>query len=588
MAMNFPAPHRASEAPAFQPARIPAVRFTMAAIAILVAGMMPGGSSEAAVISVGRDASGHCDQPTPAAAIARARELGGHNEIRLSLDAEGSGEWHDQHLEINDQQLAIIGGFANCDAPAPEGRSTLLAGSSQQGPVLSIRGGDVKLKGLRIAHGSGDDSTGAAIDYEGNGTLVLSDVSVDNNNVHSAEGHALRFHGAGANAFLHFLGNVSVADNGGGGVRVSGSAGFTLHGPDNEVARNQGDGLLVEAPAVAQIGATGDVFAHNAGVGVRFTSANVANDTSLSRLYSTDEEHPLQIVANKGGALALNWSSGTMQVVCIRNVHIVGNGTDSTSRNDTVAVGGRGSVLSLNGSCSPPPDAVDCDKGPARCNIVAGNRTSAGSLIHAFDGGRVHIERVLFVANDASSILATNVGTAASRAAISMYTSVVIYNELGSHLFEAAHFGEMDIRNSTIANNTGEFPASLAAIGPRLLQVAGSIIDQPQALLELDGSPSSARFEHVLAQNSIGTVGDILVGRPTFIDALGRLDPASLGVDHAPASGGTDFDGNARDVDIGGVADMFGPRDLGAFETQTSTDTGDPVFSDGFESRVAR
>jgi hypothetical protein len=79
----------------------------------------------------------------------------------------------------------------------------------------------------------------------------------------------------------------------------------------------------------------------------------------------------------------------------------------------------------------------------------------------------------------------------------------------------------------------------------------------------------------------------IIEGEPQFLDAAGgdyHLLSASLGVDFAPTAGGIDLDGLPRDVDLP-VPDLFGPRDLGAYEHQASLGcgAGDTIFCNGFE-----
>jgi hypothetical protein len=87
----------------------------------------------------------------------------------------------------------------------------------------------------------------------------------------------------------------------------------------------------------------------------------------------------------------------------------------------------------------------------------------------------------------------------------------------------------------------------------------------------------------VLARNRTNAQGsdEVVVGQPEYLDAYGRLAPDSLGVDYAPIGGGTDFDGNPRDVDTANLPNQLGPRDLGAFESQVTM--LDMIFADGFD-----
>lgn len=152
-------------------------------------------------------------------------------------------------------------------------------------------------------------------------------------------------------------------------------------------------------------------------------------------------------------------------------------------------------------------------------------------------------------------------------------------------MFEALNGGIVDIWDSTIAGNDGSFQISLVGSDPTLFQVVNSIIDQPQALVYLSNGPvATTHLDRVLAHNNAGAqpTDEIVLGQPTYRDGYGRLAPGSLGIDVAPVGGGTDFDGNPRDVDTVNLPNQHGPRDLGAFESQVTT--LDTIYADGFDA----
>ncbi len=70
-----------------------------------------------------------------------------------------------------------------------------------------------------------------------------------------------------------------------------------------------------------------------------------------------------------------------------------------------------------------------------------------------------------------------------------------------------------------------------------------------------------------------------------FVDAANadyHLQAASPAIDYAPTrseSSATDLDGLPREADLPGVAELFGYRDLGAYEYPLP----DEIFHDGFE-----
>ena len=86
-------------------------------------------------------------------------------------------------------------------------------------------------------------------------------------------------------------------------------------------------------------------------------------------------------------------------------------------------------------------------------------------------------------------------------------------------------------------------------------------------------------------------IRSVVYGKPLFVDAPNgnyRQRLASPGIDFAQGFTADDFDldGLPRDVDMTGVPDLFGPRDLGAYERQAQPfDCGaaDSVFCDGYD-----
>lgn len=80
-------------------------------------------------------------------------------------------------------------------------------------------------------------------------------------------------------------------------------------------------------------------------------------------------------------------------------------------------------------------------------------------------------------------------------------------------------------------------------------------------------------------------------GTPDFVNAAGgdyHLRPDSQGVDYAPADSNIsiDLDDRPRDVDLDSVPNIYGPRDLGAYERQNAffeCGASDSIFCDGFD-----
>jgi hypothetical protein len=92
--------------------------------------------------------------------------------------------------------------------------------------------------------------------------------------------------------------------------------------------------------------------------------------------------------------------------------------------------------------------------------------------------------------------------------------------------------------------------------------------------------------------NDTSTLPDsnsVIQGQASFLNVAAgdyHLLATSLGIDFAPAKGGSDLDSLPRDVDLPTIPNVFGPRDIGAYERQSllACDTNsDAIFCDGFE-----
>ncbi|GAA0719008.1 hypothetical protein [Dokdonella soli] len=141
----------------------------------------------------------------------------------------------------------------------------------------------------------------------------------------------------------------------------------------------------------------------------------------------------------------------------------------------------------------------------------------------------------------------------------------------------------------TLAHNTIDNGYVLYRNGISGLFLTDSIIDMP-GVQTVDGGASA----HYVLSNDTSTLRAtanlVVQGEPSFVNvAVGdyHLLPSSLGVDFAPAAGGTDLDRLPRDVDLPQVPNFYGPRDIGAYERQSAflcDNNRDAIFCDGFEA----
>ena len=117
--------------------------------------------------------------------------------------------------------------------------------------------------------------------------------------------------------------------------------------------------------------------------------------------------------------------------------------------------------------------------------------------------------------------------------------------------------------------------------------------------IDYSGNPDNFVVHNVLS-NDISTLpnaSDVITGDPMFVNAAGgdfhllayKQGGSVFGspaIDFAPPVVGDDrdLDGNPRDQDVPSFANLFGDRDLGAFEAQPIVDR---VFADAFGDRIA-
>ncbi|MGN6518465.1 MAG: hypothetical protein ACTHK2_03470 [Dokdonella sp.] len=552
----------------------------------------------AMIITVGQSGiPGNCTRPTLDEAMQKARENPGPDEIWVTNDVQ-PGTYDGQHLTIDSLDVDIIGGFDNCWSPSPTGRTRITGDGAS--PVLKIRGsGVVNLKQLEIMDGgSGSVPSGArhgaGVDYSGRGSLLLEDVILRHNvNGQYLDGAGgLSFEGTGGIAHLQFLDDVSIDTNFGNGAIVFGSAVLTMDGTRNTFKQNRGAGLRIESPAVADIGAAGDVFEFNETYGVEFIHHADTSGPMESHLYAASQQGGPGFRGNRRGAIQIDAPahSAGVYTVCVKganfrehvltDAHPIGGAPDA-AYGSLVRATGPLARLQMETHCVYPPAAgTRIESNAMHDNVMAEGKP----LIAVGDGAIAIIDRAVISDNTANAIFSANLGRPASSAGLHVYNALVFRNILRDDVFEALHGAFMSAVNLTAVANDGTFGQTLLAIDAAALGVLDSIIDQPQPLLQVEGSRFGVNVQRVLARNRSGTsAGDVVIeGRAAFDAGYGLL-PTSLGVDVAPAAAGdaVDLYGRPRSVDTAGIPNVFGSRDLGAVELQLAD--YDTILADGFD-----
>jgi predicted outer membrane repeat protein len=536
----------------------------------------------------------------------------------------------------------------NCgSSPPPTAPLYTLDGGGSGGRVLSIGGNsNVTLKYLTITGGSLNDNPhgdGGGIGFEGTGSLTLDTSTVENN---AADyGGGINFKGTGDAASgppavltlgKNTLVNDNTADVSGGGIRIEGDArllaiesGTMIYG--NHAPGGYGGGIEVLGPAVADIGSPGyaglPVVDWNdaeygggiAVIGVSDNGGDADNHNAQVRIFATDPRHPVQVSNNTathtGGGIFVQPNTtgpaGTDTVfadatLCASSYRIDGNVAQEGAAiyGDTDSYNGGlqsiGASISLTntpnrGWCDSPASlgAVACAPGVA-CNTVNGNSDrdssddlTVGSTILVQDSGGLAVYGLRMQDNRGAHAIRMLGGFP-----VDIQDCLLTDNTFSSELlhFEGDYRSDLiNVRGCTMANNS--------------LGSGSSLIDSSQdlklweSILGDDARPATMENGATLYPGSLLTVDiaglpdydSIVQGTASFVDAAHgdyHLLPTSLGLDFAPTGGGIDLDGRPRDVDLAGVPNVYGPRDLGAYERQSDfacDGSTDAIFCNGFE-----
>ena len=528
----------------------------------------------AAVVTVGSAPT--CTRPTIQAAIDHVANLGpGHHTIRISGNGDPNATWT-ENLRLGGSNLDVdlVGGHASCAASAPSGRTTI-SGELEQTPTLRITGnGTITLRNLVIRDGTRDPltTTAGGVYWYGHGTLSLADTSIMQN-----DGFGIEVHAQDADGTLDFLGGVAITGNS-GGIRAQNRARVRVHSNGNEIADNEGSGLILLGGSSIDAYTTGALVRGNRGGGLIISGYGHYPGRG-SRLDSSDPQNPLAIVDNHLGAIALE-SMDEPSWVCTRNVRIDDNG-DLPEAASTVAVRGN-AFLEMNTPCNWPTQASVCPSRRGGCNSVTGNRAAnASPVFEASGGGSIVADRLWIEENDATSLFSTNRDGQSSSATIVATNSAMLDNALVGPVVESRDGAHVQIRASTIRGASGA--ATFVGVTPGALLVRDTIVARSQPLLVSD-THSRTGLVNVLSPHRVGadTNDEIVVGAVNFQPASICLQADALGIDHAgPEDLPLDIFGGDREFDVPAMPDIGGIRDIGACERGKVF--VDPIFIDGFD-----
>lgn len=566
------------------------------------------GSASAAILTVGAPGSG-CDHTDIQAAVNAAEAAPGADTIRIAR----SSTWTAQQVVINTQQdLELVGGYANCNASAPTSPNTTLSGAGGDArPVFSIQGnGVIRLRRLNIVDGDASSGGfgGGGISYRGGGILDIADASIADNIANSGGG--IYAEGTSTVAELILGANVNVQNNiariDGGGVYAN-AIEFSFTGPNSSILLNQaqgqsgggfGGGVLIKSSAFVGygyissngIGGLGAIHGNSAvhGGGIAVYAGRDSGKDAVVQIFSTDPNRATRISANTasqlGGAIYLDAdtdsSNGDADAVAVmRFVAFEGNEAAAGSAlylygaEDINGPEGGKALVSTAGGIGPitlPGSALPCPVGGV-CARFADNvaTTPSGAVISLRRGAWLSASRTHFVGNRGSNLFEFLGGEGKN---LFVSSSLIERNVLGAVIDQPTNDDQtyVVVSGSTITGNDLSSPFVIRARDRFFLD--SSIIWQP-GTPSLSGPSAIPDIADVLTNDAAHMpAGSAVVRAPRFIDPANhnyRLRAGSWGVDRVSFNVARQtLDGAEHDVDLPRVGLDGSNRyaDIGAYE----------------------
>ncbi|MGA9335925.1 MAG: hypothetical protein WBV39_16710, partial [Rudaea sp.] len=530
-------------------------------------------------------------------------------------------------------------GPGGCGGPAPTQSLVTLDGNASAGRVLSISGSsNVTVKFLEITGGNLSGSTrgdGGGIGFQGTGSLTLDASSVDDNAADYGAG--INIDGSGDAdhiATLTLAANTLIVGNtaaiSGGGIRMEGHAQLFALKPQTAIFYNHapggyGGGIEVIGPARADIaspGYNGDPViqfndaAYGGGIAA-YAGGDNGQDTVV-QLFTTDPAHPVQVSNNTashtGGGIYLDphyaFAELSTATLCAFDFRI-----DNNIAQQGAAIyadegyfdylGGtsyHGGVVALNvdeyggqGLCGQQNrnslGAVHC-RANVPCNTIHGNaaqdaggQATAGSTILIQKDGTLHASAFDMRGNEGAHVISITGQTDGDDlpAYATLDDCLIADNSASDELIELLGLfsDPASLDGCTVVGN---------AIGGTGIGFFDEVDD---ALIFQPGKPIQAHAAQCVLADDISLLEHNDTVRrltdPEFVDpghGNYHLQLTSPAVDFAGGVGGSDLEGYPRDTDLASVANVFGPRDLGAYERQLGLacdDDPDAIFCNGFE-----
>lgn len=601
------------------------VRFlTRCALALALAGLAS--QAPATVVwQVGAESGCDANSIQQAVDLAEASGTSDDKVILLTTDLDYSA----QAVEIENLDVTIDGGRVSCSSLFSSD-PTVISGFGAVGPVFNIEGtSHVTFSGLEIRDGNA--AYGGGINFVGNGSLSLDHTVVDFNTATWGGG----IDAVGANGTLDvYLGTETqilrnTATSGGGGIEVSGSTTyFYAVVPDvliafNNAGAGNGGGIEATGESTITLGSPGFhglplVFLNTAqwGGGVAIEGDGNTDDWVWLRMFAMDPSAAVAVSSNiayvAGGGIYVKPQTNFLMNarMCAQDFQINGNvapeGAAIYLGWDTIGTNDFGAHAFINRIVSDydPPQACDVESLGAThcatgvpCNEISDNvaqdgngNPTPGAVVLLGTSAEFFADRIAMHGNVADNMFKSvgnndygdllelsNCLTGANQFAREL---IHLQNDDNPVTIDQCTFAP-DIINSTHMIRFDNW-------GGNTLHLTNSIVDEPGTLTVYAAGGMEVVADYVLTNDgtTLPSPPSVLVGTPDFVDLANgdyHLAPGSLGIDFAPAAGGVDLDGRTRDVDIPTLPNLFGPRDIGAYEMQPTCSHPDTIYCNGFE-----
>lgn len=572
------------------------------------------------IITVG-PAGSSCDITVSSTKIQDAIDFG-PNTIRLV-----NTETYNENIIIDDIDIDIVGGYANCADAAngirnPDDKSIINGSSSTQSTIrvfgnsqfntvnltgLDITGGtsnalgggglvafgadaEITLRNVSIHDNTGRFGGGIAIIASNNRTNLLAvDTIINNNSADEGGGLYCKYVGTGIKPIITFSLESGISDNSatvgdGGGVYLSQGCGFTFAsgsadilsdiGINRNTATRNGGGIYAESESTVNL---------------------VGNVDGCGFLCIGDNTNPVTVASNSaledGGGV---YATGFMTSITMESVYLTAN---------QVGQNGGGIALIDTASLLIKRSQKECwDEN--HCNFLTSNKSGinsglGGLIYNNSSTANINQAEIAFNRADFGTVLyGTGVGS------ITTMNGDIIRDNSGprfgafsqedNYVFRVTSGAQVDVYHSTIADNAAVSAVfGIAANAGSASEIRNSIIHDSSSgdILDVNFGPvdiTSCILHEKLSLNLLPfpIPDDLRVDDPRFVDRVGNnyhIDPInSPAIDFATSNQSTlpDMDFETRGNDYTEVTDFFGPFDVGADEAYKP----DEMFSDGFEN----